>query len=350
MGQDRKLTNEKLSKIWESDEVPVLETSEEKYVIISDIHIGNGSKADDFRNNVGVLKNALDHYNNNGFKLILLGDIEELWQFDIDQIVREYEDSIYKTIRKFSKNRIFRVCGNHDLDWALHDPIEENNSEKSRAVEALKMKDKAGNVSMLLIHGHQGSTDADKSSWLSRIFIKKVWKPVEPIAVKLGLHGHPSATKSQIAKNYEKILYAWAKENKVILICGHSHRAIYASKSYIDKLKEQIRDLQLAIKQHLDDKARVNKIIKEIGQVNLKLAAEMRKGREIDPAGGRTPKPCFFNTGCAMYKDGITVIEIEEDKIRLVKWHKKPEGTELFAVYEDGNGQTLSDFIQALRV
>ena len=32
------------------------------------------------------------------------------------------------------------------------------------------------------------------------------------------------------------------------------------------------------------------------------------------------PLPCYFNTGCGHFRNGITNIEIEGDKIRLIKW------------------------------
>ena len=35
-----------------------------------------------------------------------------------------------------------------------------------------------------------------------------------------------------------------------------------------------------------------------------------------------TPLPCYFNTGCGHFNDGITNIESEGNKIRLIKWHK----------------------------
>ena len=48
---------------------------------------------------------------------------------------------------------------------------------------------------------------------------------------------------------------------------------------------------------------------------------EREKGRAIEPVDpGNAPLPCYFNTGCGLYMDGITAIEIEEDVIKLVKW------------------------------
>lgn len=352
MDEDKKLMNKKLSQLWSSTDVKVLETAGQKYVIMSDSHIGDGGSADDLHTskNRETLIRALVHYKNKGFKLILLGDIEELWQFDFEQIVKEYGKDIYAKIRAFGKNRVYRVFGNHDLDWHFQDPTKEKHSNSGWAVEALKMKDKDGNTRILLVHGHQGSVLSGKYAWLSRIFVRKIWTRFEPLAVKLGLFGNPSSTRSQIVKNYEKILYSWAKEKKIILICGHSHRAIFASKSYIDILKNGIRKLQSDILAHHDDKKRVRKNIKKIEELTKKLASEKMKGREISPTERyKTPLPCFFNCGCTLYTDGMTAIEIENDIVRLVKWHRKPKKGQFFKIYEDGNGKTLSDFIQTVK-
>ncbi len=43
---------EQLDTLWQEEkDVEVLSTRGSKYVIISDMHMGNGSKADDFRHN-----------------------------------------------------------------------------------------------------------------------------------------------------------------------------------------------------------------------------------------------------------------------------------------------------------
>lgn len=210
MDEDKELMKKKLSHLWTSTDIEELETVGQRYVIMSDMHIGDGGPADDldYSKNKETLLRALDYYKNNGFKLILLGDVEELWQFDLYRIVNKYEKDLYAKFREFSDGRIYRVFGNHDMDWQLQDPIKEERREAGWAAEALKMKDKNGKTSIILIHGHQGSILSERYSWISRVFVKGIWRPLEPLAVKAGLFGHPSATKSQIVKNYEQILYS----------------------------------------------------------------------------------------------------------------------------------------------
>jgi hypothetical protein len=53
------------------------------------------------------------------------------------------------------------------------------------------------------------------------------------------------------------------------------------------------------------------------------LDDEKSKGRLIESTDpGKEPLPCYFNTGCGVYSDGFTAIEIESDFIRLAKWNR----------------------------
>jgi UDP-2,3-diacylglucosamine pyrophosphatase LpxH len=324
--------------------VKVLDIPNNKYAILSDLHLGDGGGADDFNHNMNVLLLALDYYQKNKYKLILLGDIEELWQFDVDKVVQKYQNSIYQAFRKFGDQNIYRVYGNHDDQWgAPPDPAYNNPGKQPGAPEALRMKNGQGKELILLVHGHQGSTESDRFSWISRVGVR-LYKIIEPV---IKVDPHTSATKSQIAKDYERIMYGWAKKNKVILICGHSHRAIFAAKSYVEILEEKIGNLQLEIQMtdRTDRSAyekRVKEKIKEISKLQNELLYEKSKGRDIDPADSRgKPVPCYYNTGCGLYTDGITTIEIAENRIKLVKWHKAKVQGKYFTILNSDTLPTL---------
>lgn len=343
MPQDKKSTYKKLGELWENQEVPILNTIGNKYILFSDMHLGDGGGADDFHKNAETFLKALDHYKKNGYDLILLGDIEELWQFQLDEIKDRYNNSVYQRIRAFGDNHIHRVFGNHDIDWhQLNDPAKNAPINNKCVVEALKMRDSQDNIRILLVHGHQGSTESDKHSWSSRFWVR-AFKVVEPWLKKIGITRHPPAIKSRIVKDYERILYSWAEKNKVMLICGHSHRAIFSSISYAERLEEKLDELQ---KEILDNRSN-NKLIKknraEIKKLRKKLLKEKRKKRLIEPTvSDGKPKPCYFNAGCGLYKDGITGIEIVDDMIKLVKWHRDVPEESQFEVYEEEN---LSKYI-----
>lgn len=340
MSQDKALTRKKLSALLQSPDVKELDIEGNKFVIISDMHLGDGGGADDLRENEETLMTTLDHYRGQDYQLILLGDIEEFWQFELEKIRTRYNDTVYKKIRAFGDHRVHRVFGNHDSDWCSYaDPAKTHSERPGCAVEALKMKDFRGKTCILLVHGHQGSTESDKSSWLSRPLVR-MYKGVEPV---VKFDPHTSATKSQVTKDYEQILYSWAKESKVILICGHSHRAIFASESYADRLQDEIGELQAEIYANRGDKDLVKRNIKRLDRLIRIQLNEKLKNRDIDPVVPEVkPLPCYFNTGCALFTDGITTIEIADEEIRLVKWHKDTGKKPRFQVYQHGS---LNSFI-----
>ena len=73
------------------------------------------------------------------------------------------------------------------------------------------------------------------------------------------------------------------------------------------------------------------------------LEDEKEKGRVIEPPDpGAEPLPCYFNSGCGLYTDGITTIEIAVDKVKLVKWDRDDKGAPRFKVYNTGD---LSAFV-----
>ena len=291
---------QKLSAIWLNTDVETLETAGQKYVMMSDIHLGDGGQADDLRNNEQILLDVLGHYSEAGYTLVLLGDIEELWQFDLDAIVGRYNDSIYTAIRGFGDQRVHRIFGNHDHEWGdLEDPARQTASKVRHAVEAIKLRDSSGNTRFLLVHGHQGSIDADKYAWMSRFFVR-LFKLVEPAAKLVGLYGHSSATKSQIPKDYERTMYSWAKAHKAILICGHTHRAMFASKSHAERLIARITELRSENVDGRAPKAIVRENINEIVRLRRQWRDEEKRGRVIEPVErAGEPLPCYFNTGCA---------------------------------------------------
>lgn len=287
----------------------------DKYVVFSDLHLGDGGKADNFTHNEETMRCALKYYKNNGYSIILLGDIEEFWQFDFDMIRNRYDKNIYKLLRGFPTNSVHRVFGNHDIEWAgFPDPIEDTGNQLPRVPEAVMLgKD------IFLVHGHQGDELSDKKVWSSRFWVR-VFKKIEPLARKFGYENY-AATKSQIPKDRERVYYTWAKDNKMILICGHTHRAIFASRSYYEWLKEQIELKKSEKEQSSTDSEKQKKLSKDIKKLKKELRVEKRRGRDINPLEtDREPLPCYFNSGSGLYRKGITNIEIEKDKIRLIKW------------------------------
>ena len=126
----------------------------------------------------------------------------------------------------------------------------------------------------------------------------------------------------QAVENAEEI----AAEGRVMLICGHTHRAIFASEPYAVKLRQREADLEARLRSDPNDEEAAE-WLRELRDIRESLNNERRSKRDI-PALDDDPAPCYFNTGCGLYTGGITAIELDNDEIRLVKWHSDPKREE----------------------
>ena len=83
-------------------------------------------------------------------------------------------------------------------------------------------------------------------------------------------------------------------------------------------------------------------------RLRRELERERRRGRDIGPlAHDGQPLPCYFNCGCGCYSNGLTNLEIEAGRIRLVKWRNDkalPPGGRR-QVFQEGS---LDDFLRAV--
>ncbi len=335
MGHDVIETNAQLDALLAGENTPLLDLEGGKFVIFSDVHLGDGSAADDFNRNEAALMAALQYYKENDFHLILLGDIEELWQFDFGVIEKRYSDTVYRRMKDFGDHRISRIFGNHDLDWKIReDPVRTEQIPYAYVSEALKLGGKSKKPVFFLVHGHQGDRASDRYSWSSKFFVR-CYKPLERILRKLKIIEHPTAAKSQTTGGFEKIYYDWAKKNGISIICGHSHQAVFQSKSYIQRCNERMADLQQRLNQ--EDGARADEIKGEISRLKSEIKEDRARNMNINELDvPHELLPCYYNTGCALYRDGITCLEIADNKIKLVKWERERGKTPGHRVYEEG--------------
>ena len=289
--------------------------AKDKYIIFSDLHFGDGEGADNFARNEETFMTALTYYRHHDFKVILLGDIEEFWQFDLNDIVDRYHDTTYSLLSNYGKDKVYRIFGNHDSEWrGLKDPLKGRGYKPGGAPEALMIGD-----DIFLLHGHQGDVLAEKRAWMSR-FWARLFRLIEPLVREFGYENY-AATKSQVPKDRERILYKWAKEKKIILICGHTHRAMFASRSYYRWLRRQVKNVELELEDEnlQPDKEEELEIL--LKRYKHEARAERKRRRDIDNLDeNQEPIPCYFNTGSGLFRNGITCIELEPKKIRLVKW------------------------------
>jgi UDP-2,3-diacylglucosamine pyrophosphatase LpxH len=315
-------TKRRLSGLWNIKE---LETEDRSIVVFSDLHLGDGGDADNFKHNRSILEEALKNYEEKGFTVILLGDIEEFWQFEPGRIFQTYR-AIYEIMDSFKDGFLYRVWGNHDSEWGVNGhPVRKHHRGSEISFSAMTLKDKEGISRILLIHGFQGDLYSDVFPSVSRWVVNLHGKTTERLEKWFSTH-YPAKTKTRIPSKYERTFYTWAKKSGVVLICGHSHRAIFASKSYFERLEEKEVLLKSQIASIKGNDKLLEEKREELKKVRAEKEDEEKKRRRIEPVEPfGEPLPCYFNTGCGQYPSGITAIEIEDDKIRLVEWSDKEE-------------------------
>ena len=82
-------------------------------IFISDLHLGDGSRTDDFNRDKELLK-FLEFVENEASELIIVGDLFELWQSKMDKILFRHNEVVSKLLSLKNKIKVTYVIGNHD--------------------------------------------------------------------------------------------------------------------------------------------------------------------------------------------------------------------------------------------
>ncbi len=302
----------KLNKLFE--ESPTIELSAKKrWVIFSDLHMGDGGSTDDFKRNSELFKAALeDYYLKNDHALILNGDVEELQRFQVSKILNKWKE-IYDLFNAFNgKGDFFKTIGNHDLELQLMKDLPFNYEHH----EALKLK--FGKDHLFVFHGHQASKKYQEHNELIGFTLKYFANP-------LGIKSYSVSHSSQKQYKIEKQVYGFSAFQKVVSIIGHTHRPLFESLHKVDRLKFKIEQL---CRDHVIAKSDQKEAIKneiKAQKKELKTYYRQNKGHSFQSYVYNTlfHIPCVFNSGCVVGKRGMTCLEIENDKIRLVHWFDK---------------------------
>ena len=294
--------------------IPLQEDS--KYVVFSDHHRGGRNRADDFQPAEENYLNALNHYYDNDWNLILLGDMDELWEEKPATVVSKYSDVLEREAL-FAPDRLIRVFGNHDRQWGsrrYHDRYLKEYFPENPAVEGIIFTysdDDISNARIFLTHGHQGTFGSDAIAPLSRFIVRVFYRQFQKLTGK----GRTPSTNECLRGEHDTKMYEWAyKRHKLILIAGHTHRPVWSSRTHLEKLTDNLMDLV-----SLPQSERPADYETQLAD----LKAQVKKRKTIDPPCNDTIKtaPCYFNTGCCRFEDGdITGIEIDGGDIRLMKW------------------------------
>lgn len=292
----------------------------DRYVILSDTHKGDrGKGSDDFQRNEMVYCYALQYYLDQGYGLILNGDVEEGWESDYPSIVQSYESTAFAMERHFADQggpNYIRIYGNHDREWADREQVNKHLLPVLGPIQVYPGAFLGDRI--FIVHGHQGDPYAEQNAGLSRFVVRHFWRRLQNT---FGLMSDRSAEDNLLRRNRDECLYAWAKSNHVLLIAGHTHRAMFRSFSKTYQLKLTRDELVERLKATTDPYMRylLPAAIARIDQVIRASAEELEEDKGISRLGA-DPSPCYFNAGCCVYTNGLTGIEIEQGEIRLVKW------------------------------
>lgn len=294
-------TLQRISRVFESaKEIPFDDSS--KIILMSDVHRGDGSWADNFAPNKNIYYTALTHYYNKNYTYIEIGDGDELWQNKkLSEIVSIHSDVFELLSQFFKEDRFHLIFGNHDMVYRDEDFVRANlfryfdEDEKEhihlckniKANEGIVLKHRMTGQEILLMHGHQVDF-LDYDLWkLARFLVRYLWTPLE----SLGLNNPTRAAKNYSKKEaVEKELLKWVAQEKVMLICGHTHRPMF-------------------------------------------------------PEVGKLP---YFNDGSCVHPRGITGIEISGGNITLIKWSVKAKADGTLFIGKDvlAGPRKIMDYMQ----
>ena len=291
-------------------------------IIFSDHHRGDRSAADDFVQCERTYLAALEEYFEQDYELVLLGDVEELWENSIQKTVDSYPEVIAAERNFYLKDRLHRIWGNHDDYWRSSILFERYFKNSFRGLKVheglvLQLKVKEGKQKkVLMAHGHQGSLGSDRFSTISRFFVRVFWRYWQNLS---GLKLTQPSNNLRIRSKTDEILYQWAasKENTV-LITGHTHQPVFISRTHLDFLRTALAE---ATEPAL------------IARLKRQIADKERAQSTVEVVGPR--KPVYFNSGCCSFSDGyITGLEIFEGKISLVRWSSVTKKREVLVSQE----------------
>jgi len=307
-----KLIYQQLDELYESSE-KVSCNKGSRFVIFSDLHMGDGSTKDDFRQNAEIFKVSVkDYYMKNDFKVILNGDVEELQRFALPKIKNRWKE-IYDIFRALhGRGRLFKIIGNHDLALCLP----KQNDSEFQVRHSITLESKHGDL--LIFHGHQASMTYKR---LNRLVGYTLRYLANPLRIRNYSVSHDSRKQYTI----EKRVYHHASFRKRVSIIGHTHRPLFESLTKAERLKFRIEQLCRKYARSKDEsKKSIKKVIKSHKKELRKIfASQQAINFHSNIYHSIFHIPCLFNSGCVIGKRGMTCLEIEDSKIALVHWFDK---------------------------
>jgi hypothetical protein len=292
-----------------------------RIVILSDLHKGGRDGADDFLRCEPAYCAALGAYLEEGYRLFVLGDAEELWECSAKEVLGAYGETLRLEAQFHRAGRYERFFGNHDADWRDGDKVAKDLRPifpGLRVREALKLRVVRGGErlgTIFLAHGHQGTLDSDRFSFFSRIAVRRVWRPLQR---RLQIPSTTPAKDFELRQRHDAAMFAWARGlGDLVLIAGHTHRPVFGTSQPPPKAPRGSAEIEQELEAERANPTAPDAVEKLRAELEFTRAVERRE--DLPPQPIRPP--CYFNTGCCCFGDGdVTGLELSGGEIRLVRW------------------------------
>jgi UDP-2,3-diacylglucosamine pyrophosphatase LpxH len=296
-----------------------LAVDRDRVVVFSDHHRGARDGADDFWRCEGSYRAALGYYLEHGYRLFLLGDVEELWENRPEEPLRAYAATLDLEAEFHKQGRLERFWGNHDDAWRHHDEVKKHLHGRFPGLvvrEALKLQVTEGGQRiglLFFVHGHQGTLDSDRLSALSRLPVRYVWRPIQR---RWKMASSTPSRDFQLRALHDQALFHWALERTdehPVLIAGHTHRPVFSTPETTPGRSEA------TVAEELSKLREQGGTPDQIADLRAEL--ELVRTAPFDAPPKAMPVPCYFNSGCCSFADGdVTGLELSDGEIRLVRW------------------------------
>jgi UDP-2,3-diacylglucosamine pyrophosphatase LpxH len=284
-----------------------------KVLVISDLHMGAGRR-DDLAGNGAFLTDVLEsYYLQNGWLLVLNGDIEELLRYSLPAI-REQWPRLFQVFDRFAREgRLYKTLGNHDAALVFE------KGYPYPLYHAVRIE--TGVIPIYVYHGHQSSRMYTSFNTLINASIRYILKPV-------GIRNISSARSPYRRFYVEKQAYEFSLANNCISIIGHTHRALFASLGRFDFIKFEIERL---CRDYPASEGEERELIANEVRILRRELTKLKRSERRDVLrqslyGDELPVPCLFNSGSAIGKKGINAIELNNETIALVYWFMEGKG------------------------
>jgi hypothetical protein len=255
---------------------------------------------------------------------VLLGDVEELWKYTPRRVVESYPHTLELEGEFHARDRYVRIYGNHDDEWASEGAVRRHLRPflpGVRVHEGIRLSVRAGGATcgtLLLVHGHQGTTYSDRHRGLGRFLVRHSWRHAQRL---LRFSTNTPAQDFVLRARHETTMYRWAaSQTRLVVIAGHTHRPVFMSQSHIRHLEAELKAARKLLAEDADSGERQDAVARRRARLEWAKAIE-KPYRETAETTAVAWEPCYFNTGCCSFGDGdVTGIEIADGRIRLVRW------------------------------